>query len=128
MKCPECSGNGSHFAYINTGADSSTHRAGDVVCLRCKGSREVPDEMELWISDGKRVRALMLERGLTMMSVAAGLGVTPAEISSVLAGRVALSTIPSLEGWIVEHPVSEQEPSINLDFKTFCEHALNKGE
>lgn len=117
MKCPECSGSGSHFAYINTGVDSSTHRAGDVVCLRCKGEREVPDEMELWIADGKRIRALMLERSLTMMSVAAGIGVTPAEVSSILVGRVASPTIPSLEGWIMEHAVVERGPSTDIDLK-----------
>lgn len=116
MECPECSGKGEHFAYINTGNDYSEHKAGNVVCLRCKGKKEVPDEMASWIADGKRIRSLMLDRGLTMLSVSAGLGVTVATVSSILTGYVDKETLPALEPWILQHDIVEGEQGMKLSF------------
>lgn len=87
MICPSCKGKGTSFGHCNTGPDSSQHYWGDIKCLRCKGTGEVPDEMKQWIADGAAARQRRRDNGKTLLETANAMGVSPAELSAMENGH-----------------------------------------
>lgn len=54
MKCPSCHGKCRMHAFVDGSSGSGMIW---LLCDRCKGQGEVPDEMTQWIEDGKKMRA-----------------------------------------------------------------------
>ena len=94
MKCPHCSDG--KIGGIACGGPGGC-RPILVECGTCNGRGEVPDIMGDWIERGRIVRARRMDRGETLRSCAARLGVGAALLSDIEMGRVDPNDYPEVK-------------------------------
>lgn len=87
VQCPDCKGKGACFAHVNTGPDSSGHYWGDVKCLRCDGSGEVPAAMLEQMRKGRLLRDARVARDESLYECAKRVNISSAKLSAIEHGR-----------------------------------------
>lgn len=85
--CPECHGAGQKEGFVNGGLDISKHHYGQIRCIRCGGTGQVPAAMAQWMEQGKVLAARRRLAGFTLLTGAQALGIETSALSAIENGR-----------------------------------------
>lgn len=74
VMCPMCNGTGQVTANFCLTADGRCIPEMQMKCFRCKGAKEVDEQMFDWIEIGHQLKAIRKEKGLTLQEMSCKLG------------------------------------------------------
>lgn len=83
MICPSCNGTGTARGFMCGNGRLVTSWP----CDRCGATGQITDEQAAQITEGAKVRAARMERGLTLRAAAKALGISAVELSDAERGR-----------------------------------------
>lgn len=98
IDCPDCKGSGNHVYQTICESNAKCGPTAEVRwCDRCKSSGRVPEEMLLWIENGKKLKARRIEQRKTFSDVAREWMTTPVVVSLCEVGKIDNSRFVSAD-------------------------------
>ena len=83
VTCPECKGEGVSRGYACPG-----FKPVEIPCLRCQGTKTVPEEMLQWIKNGMAIAKKRRDAKITLRDEAKRLGIQTSQLSDMEMGMV----------------------------------------